>query len=653
MTAPTSSTEAPSPVTEHLLRQLEQEEAALGDPIVTPDALPDAEPGTDGTDPMPDMPSKLTELTGLETMDRPWRLAILGLGAWFGLGPWLVVVNGRSTLSAPIVSIAACLAALLVGLGLLSIANQRDRLGPTTNLLSAGVGVAYAALVWLNPSPLAGVDRWSLSHRVLSTSGAFAAGLLLAGVICMATIRRSPTLAAALSILAGVLVLAAVTVVRGNEWTGVVLFASAFFLILAAWDRSPRREVAFDRPPEDPRAVRACLSLLILALSGTAIDFARHGDNRTSGAGTGITVALMLIALALVVLFRLRSDIEDRDTRLSDWRSWMREIRTNEFRGGFEQMSRSPASSIDAPFADLGAPLPPESEQHVSQPPANDTANDAAEIDPSPIQRNDEAGTTTIAPPDASPEWPFDFEASSEPPSPPLDTTSPSGSFDFATAAGADEPPTDQVPVATHASITADPPRWADDNPAAEVPAIKIPRIEDENETDLPKVELYRAPRPTGTGTFSVFAQPEPLRLEVPNAEALATWLDANQDQDTLFIAVECMYLTSFTSLSEAYQTRVIAEVADRLRRLTPSPDPVAWIDGPYLIGAVRPFQRSDILALNRQLQALLDDTLTFDDVEIPLRGTLALLTPRATISFAELLDDAVSGLIQARNLES
>lgn len=649
MTAPT-----PSPVTEHLRLQLEREETALGTALAGDDlSAPTTALASDISQEDPELASlsgtpNLTELTGLETMARPWRLFLLGLGAGVGLIAWLIVANGQSTLSSPLVSVAAFVSTLFVGIGLLAVANERDRLGPATNVLSAAVGLAFGVVVWLNPTPLMGIDRWETSQRMLVALVASGAGLVLAGVICLATLRRSPTITVALTILSGVSVLTAVTAVRQNEWLGIILFSLAFFLVLGAWDRSPRREVAFSHPPDAPRAARAALSLSILALSGTAIDYARHAENRGSWSGVGIAVAIALIAYAIAVLFRLRSDLENRETRVSDWKSWTREIRTNEFRRGFESMAARSSSPADAPFADLGEPLRPESDAALAEPSAA-VASPYSDLGAAAMD-------TPAAHGDSSP--PYDFAAAGT-----TDATPSASGFDFANAAeGAwrpshsGEPPANPPAAAgtespgTLSSIV-DEPVWADPNTQREVPAITIPTA-DVDAVDESPAELYRAPRPTGNGTFSVFAQPEPVRLDVVQADAFASWLETTPSRPALFVAVECMYLASFAALSPPYKTRVIAEVAAKLGELTPQPDPVAWIDGPYFLAAIPACERRDLLSLNRQLQTLLGLTLTFDEVDIPLCGTLALLTPRETITFDELLDDAVNGLIHARQLE-
>jgi len=642
MTAPTPT---PSPVTEHLLRQLEIEEAAPADLDVVSDSSDPAGPSNgDPTHHDVDAgeaagPANLAELTGLETMARPWRLFLLGLGSGIGLVAWLVVANGQSSLSAPLISVAAAVAALLVGAGLMAIANERDRLGSRINLLAVGVGLAYASVVWMNPTPLIGIDRWMMSQRLLVTLVAFGAGLVLAGVICLATLRRSPTLTVALSILAGVSVLTAVTALRQNEWLGVVLFALAFFLVLGAWDRSPRREVAFARPTDIPRATRAALSLSILALAGAAIDYARHADNRSSWFLPALLVAIGLVVFAISVLFRLQSDMENRDTRLSDWTSWMREIRTNEFRRGFEDMGRS-TPQPDAPFADLGEPLRAESDMSP-EPTYGDHTFQHSEIPGTSQMRPagvSEAAVAHAASAEAAgtaASSPFDFATAAAADTLARPTSRP---FDFATAAGSDRDVTASTPAVTT-------PAGAPVLP----PSITIPQAD----ADEPPPEPYRAPRPTGNGTFSVFAQPEPIKHDVPSATAFAEWLNtAPLQPPPLFVAIECMYLSEFSALSAAYQSRVVASVARLLDDITPRPDPVAWIDGPYFLAAISPFERRDVMSLNRQLQTLLSSVLTFDDVEIPLHGTLALLTPRDRIAFDQLLDDAVNGLIQARQLE-
>ena len=228
-------------------------------PLLAP---PEAQPGSSNIEP-PDTTS--------ETLPRPYRLGVVGLGAAVGLFGRLMAANGFGDVTSRPFTLTAAATSAVMGFGLLLMAAERDRFGLPLAWISAVTALAWGALNWISPPFASSVTVWSKPDQdVLSVLGV-GNGLLVAGVVALAFVRRGPTISVAATMVGAVMALATNTLLLRNEWPAIMTLGVAFALILLAWDRSPRIERAFAVPDNPPRVSRAALSFISVALCGTAI----------------------------------------------------------------------------------------------------------------------------------------------------------------------------------------------------------------------------------------------------------------------------------------------------------------------------------------------------------------------------------------------
>lgn len=275
---------------------------------------------------------------GSEAMAKPWRLAIAFVGVTIGLLARLLVANGVGSLTAEPLLFAAAASSALVGAGLLALAAERDRFGMSLMTLAVACSLALSALQWISPHFPGDTFEWSTEiQRALAALGA-GNGLLLAGIIALAFVRRSATATVAAALGAGALILASNSVLVRHEWAAILTTGAAFGALLVAWDQAPRHEPIFRPGDGSPRSSRAVLSLATVAICGAALQLWISRDEDGIGrAGPAVGAAIVLLVVAFLALARLRREIQRRSTTLSEWTAWMREIRTGELRSDLER----------------------------------------------------------------------------------------------------------------------------------------------------------------------------------------------------------------------------------------------------------------------------------------------------------------------------
>ena len=618
----------------------------LAPPEAQPDGDPDAELAPDTMD---------TPRT--ESMARPFRLGLVGLATAVGLFARLLAANGFGELDSRTILLAVAAASAFTGIGLLLMAAERDRFGFPVMAISGITSLAWGALNWISPPFADEATVWNQTDQAVLAVVGVGNGLLLAGIVALAFVRRHPTLSVAATLLAGVCALASSSAVLRQEWPAIVCLGIAFALILLAWDRSPRYEEAFARPQDPPRFSRAALSFLSVALCGTAVQLwlSRMDTPRSIPA---IVLCALLVAAAFASLVRVRREIEQRETTLSEWTSWMREIRTNDFRAemvNFESAAASDPSPFDEPDAHAA---PAEGDGEAPRPlsfpnlvVSGETADEAAPVALGltvDIEPDIDGPPNEHKPPDTSL---ADLVLDVEP-------RTPSEPAEAPTATSTDEVPDIVVPTTSSElpRITADLPSTDSSTPEpAPTSAEVVDLTPDAAPETTPPVDSTE-PAPTSrepTGAFSALlaadepTDPAPVAVpdDVGNLGDFARWLtspDAGSRPDSLVVAIEAMTLEEYDSLPPADAGMATAEIGSYLAEIMPTADLVGLIDGPYFLVAHTSASDGELLELNKNVRKALKAT----------NGVLAFIRPGPTPTLETLVNEAVQALLQARRAD-
>ena len=596
-------------------------------PLLTP---PDAKPPADNDD--------ATMTT--ESLSRPFRLGLIGVGAAIGLSVRLLAANGFGELNTRPVILGVALTSTVMGLGLLFMAAERDRFDPPLAWISAVTSLAWGALNWISPPFAESVTVWSKPDQAVLAALGAANGLMLAGIVALAFVRRRPTMTVAAVIVGSVFALAANTVVLRDQWPAIASLGIAFALILFAWDRSPRRELAFNRPDEASRVSRAALGFISVALCGTAIQLWTSRTDIPRAAPAVITCVVLIIA-AFASLIRVRREIEQRETTLSEWTSWAREIRTNDFRAEIQnfESDRSPSISFDTRTAgaDGEAPrklsfpnlmIPDTGEMAIESIGADELAAAAADPGVAPTEAESIIADTS--------ESAHDVSLPAQATAPGLGLVADTG---HVYASGVDSVPVEPDPrgAISTAELVAAPPALPRVEPVVSEPQSAKP----------PTTPSSTAPVPAqASGVFSTMLankDSEPANaVEIANLDALETWLSspaAAARITPLLIAVEAMSLDEFESLPPADRAVATGEIGSFLADTVPDADLVSWIDGPYFIIALASKPDRNLIDTNK---AVLKSLKSSD-------GTLAFLRPRLNALLDDTVNECVMALFRAR----
>lgn len=488
----------------------------------------------------------------VERLSRPFRLGIAGIGIALGLFTRLAEANDVGGLDGRPLVVLAALASALVGIGLLLIAAERDRFGPSVAGISAVTALSWAALNWVSPPFGESVTVWSRPDQAVLSILGLGNGLLLAGIVALAGVRRRPTLTAAATLVAGVLVLAANSIAMRTEWPAIISLGIAFSLVLLAWDRSPRREVRFHIPDDAPRVSRAALSFISVALCGTAIQIWLSRMSLPSST-PAIVLCILLLGAAFASLVRVRREIQQRQTTLSEWTSWWREIRTNDFRSELENFESTPRPAAD----DIIVPPRP-----LSFP------NLLVEDDPL-----DELSQ-------------FDRE--------------------LAAVEAIDDARSRAAPSRAGSSALG----LVPDGAPADGPQVTL---DYDQEPDGAAAVETAAARSRGVFSATLATEGETTDATVMgDLRALATWLDSPEAAarvDPLLVAVEAMTLDEYDTLPDEHAATATDEIGAFLMDAMPDADLVCWIDGPYFIIAFASLPNSELMALNKAVRKRLKAT--------------------------------------------
>jgi len=528
-----------------------------------------------GAQPNP-TPTNEQQTLAVDALGKPFRLSLIGAGASVGLFARLLAANGFGDLNSGLMTLTAAAASALVGLGLLLTAAQRDRFGPPLVWITLVTALAWGALNWISPPFHDTVNAWSNSDQAALALLGVGNGLLLAGILALGFVRRGPTLTVAATMVAGVTTLAANTILLRNEWSAIVTLGVTFAAVLLAWDRTPRHEMRFTSPEEAPRVSRAALSFAAVALCGTALQLwlSRSSIPRALPA---VVLSVVLIGAAFASLMRVRREIERRETTLSEWTSWMREIRTNDFRAEMQNFEEPAVGSDGEPPRQLSFP---------NLTTADDLALDMPQYDEIDL---DDPGAIEVE--------------TAEPPAITIPLADPAGTDADMLTAGDTMLPT---PVSTVAPIG-----------ASGAFSSLLTGQAAEPETDTSVIEI------ADLSALDVW-------LASPAAAARV---------QPLLVAIEAMSLEEFESLPPADAAVAREEIGAFLADIMPNADLVSWIDGPYFIVAHADAPNAELSALNTSIRKLLkstDGTLAFlrpgrDAVldEIVDEAVMGLLTAR------------------------
>ena len=682
---------------------------------------------------------------GAETMARPWRLGIVGLGITVGLVARLLAANGYFSINSRTLVYAAAATSLLAGFGLIALAAERDRFDRWMLLLAGGTGLSLGALQWVSPHFAPGTLEWSNATQFALAVLGIGNGVLLAGVLTLAFVRRWPTMTVVGVLAAGVLTLAADSVLLRNEWPAIAALALAFGGVLLAWDQAPRHEPTYPELARSPRISRAALSLAMVALSGSVLQLWLSRGESVRRVLPATLLSAVLILLSFLALIRIRREIQRRETSTNEWTSWMREIRTGDLRNDFETLGTTPAGGLigdvtgEVPrtlsFPDLRIESPPAATPETPEAPAQvEPEHELAPV-ASGVPMIDVPGPT--APSISVPEMP----PRSEPvqatlfgdegpalPDPTLTRDAALGSelmwaddlgddffgqpvvgddqpslFDFqrelgwAEQAGAEPAPALELPVRPEAPAATSSfsnllgeEAPADDNlavPVTEAPISPAPPTPETPPPAAPAAPVHAAPAPAApvlavppmppaaapvvheaapagvpaSGAFSTWlgetdvASPTDAAGSVCTIDDLAAWLAAPPapDQSRLVVTVETMSLPDFDELPTEVSQAANVAMLERLGALSPAPTHVAAIDGPYLMATWDDVGSGQLVDINRSVLDSMSTPVPTEHGAVGLTGTLALLRPADGATFDALIDQAIQGLVQARQLEA
>lgn len=535
-----------------------------------------------------------------ESLSRPFRLGLVGLGAAVGLFVRLLATNGFGELDTRPVILGVAVTSAAMGLGLLLMAAERDRFGPALAWISAVTSLAWGALNWISPPFAESVTVWSKPDQATLAALGVGNGLMLAGIVALALVRRRPTMTVAAVMVGSVFALATNTIVLRDEWPAIISLGIGFALILLGWDRSPRCELTFERPDEPPRISRAALSFVSVALCGTAIQLWTSRTDIPRSTPAVIVCALLIIA-AFASLIRVRREIEQRETTLSEWTSWAREIRTNDFRAemqNFESVG-APSISFDARSAGADGEAPRKlSFPNLSIPDTGELAVDSIGAD----ELAAAAADLGVAPADAT--------------SIVLDTSG--------LVADVVLPAKTEVPTLSLVADTA---------------PVGVPQV-----GSAPSSAAPVPPEPGGAFSSKLPGEISATTevIQIAHVDALEAWLGspaAAARTTPLLVAIEAMSLDEFESLPPVDRAMATNEIGSFLADTMPDADLVTWITGPYFIVAHASKPDSELSGLNKAALKSLKAT----------DGTLALLRPRLDAQLDEIIDECMVGLHRAR----
>ena len=488
------------------------------------------------------------------TLSRPFRLGLVGVGAAVGLFVRLLAANKYGDINSRSTMIGAAVTSGLMGLGLLLMASERDRFGSTLAWISAITALAWGALNWLSPPFASSVTIWSQPDQAVLAVVGLGNGLLLAGIVALGFVRRHPTLTISATLLGSVFALVANTVLLRNEWPAIISLGVSFVLILLAWNRSPQRELTYAIPETSPRASRAALSFISLALSGTAIQLwtSRTDIPRSNPA---VIVCGLVVLSAFATLRGVQREIENRETTLREWTAWAREVRTNRFHTEMQNFG-----------SEAAAPSDDEPEPHVNV----DGQTPRTLLFPNLLVPDDQlAPTAAIA---------------SDVVSVVMDTP-------------------DTIP-ATKAMATSGLHLIPDVAPAATTTTVAI------GPSELMVHATTGAD--AASGAFASAAIDPGHTTQLATLETLGAWLSspaATARAQPLLVAIEAMSLDQFESLPPADATMATEEIGSFLADIMPDADLVARIDGPYFIVAYASKPDHDLSALNKSVRMRLKGT--------------------------------------------
>lgn len=574
-----------------------------------------------------------------DLMGRPWSLGVMAIGLAVGLAAALMVANNAAV--DPVwVSILTSLAA---GLGLIVMASGRDRFGPSVALLALATGAGLAAVQWVSPYYADGTASWDTGEQLALTALGFANGLVLAGLLALALLRRAPTLTVAATIGAGVSVLTADTILLRTVWPRVAVLVAAVAATLLAWDQAPKIEATFGPGPLAARTVRAALSLATVVFAGAAIELWWTGDRSQGNPFPAVVVAVALLVIAFLALVGVRREIQQRETTLAEWRAWFREGRTGDFESQLAGSDASVGDLISRPPPNLSFPNLQVDGQPES--PAGTQPAAGAEA-PAAVGRVDAGDSAAVAPlpvgplatpgadreplsvgPDTAEVPAVEFLADAEPalrwaedlveatPAPP-----PAAGF-------APVQPGPDAPAAQAAATaqTAQPVRAARPEPTAE-PA-----------------------RPAPVGAFSAWlGEPGP---SVGTLDDLGAWLTRSRSRpDRLVAAVETMSLDDFDTLPADVGAAMTDAMGELLETVDPEPALITHVDGPYLMVAWDRIGPELVGTVNSTILTTLATPVDTVHGPVAMDGVVALVQVDSTLTVDRLIDDAIVGLVRARH---
>ncbi len=574
-----------------------------------------------------------------ETMDRPWRLFFIGLGAAGALATRLLAANSFWEFNSTNATVGLAVSAAIAGLGLLLVTGQRDNVGWQSGVLAATTGLAFAGLYSLSPGAAA-TGLSETDQTLLALSGA-SAGILLAGILALGLVRRVPTLSIVLLMVAGLMLFASSTLLRFDTWPSIGLTATSFAATLFAWDRSPRREPRYVSSQQPARTIRSVLCLATIAIGLTSVQLWYADGRNLPRASIVLGVIIVTVCVAAGLAIRLLSETKRERVTTGEWSSWFTQIRANQF-DAIDYPTASASHAMAA--AAVEAQRPTSARAKRGRPTRKGKSRRARAEQKEQTESGFDWGDT-----DPNPNWtPADLA-----PQPTPGPTAVFGSLTMAVDA------TDAASSAARLEAL-----WGTNTPTPVVHAEpQKPLVESSSlfASATPATSTKPAPRAftnllSAANSPGATVKPDPVP-GIAGPDEFAAWLQLLQDAPDqwarrMFIAVEVVGIHEYDQFTEAQRSATAIATIGALNELRPAPAKVARIDGPYFILMIEDLTTNQIVDINRHLHHLFKGTIATNDGIVQLDGTLAMLRTAGSVTFDNLVGDAVEGLVQARRLD-
>lgn len=500
--------------------------------------------------------------------------------------------------------------------GAFRLAASRDALHRPVWIDAARAIVAIACFASMFPGFRSGTPTWDTAQQIQFTLEAASFGALFAAIAALALVRRPHSPSTGAFIVASVLLLAQGIAGQLAQLAPLLLLALALGALVASWLDRARPERPWSTPQDAIRSPRWVLSFVAAGVAGTAIELWVYGG-RASRSLPGVIVMGLVILGSLVSAFGLRRELAGDEGVVSEWISWRREIRDNEFEAallGYAPMTRR---KYVTEWTDRAA----------------FTAADKAFWRLIGTDEHDLNLVSLVHPEDQR-----DFSREM--------MTGLRGRQAFSTRArllGEGDRPLMWM------EIEGEPITPAMRGSVAHADSSYRISLTDVSDDELSRQRDAALEQAAGETEFI-----DPL-TGLPNAAHVDRHLRRRQQRgyrhgdSPLVVVIEISDLEQFEAADERVRDMVVIEAAHALGLACRSTDFVARIDGPYFMLVADQVTDADLDGLMTRIRKLMRGFITVLGRRVQLDGEIAAVRPKATQAFDDLLDECVVALFDQR----